>query len=142
MSHPRPTRKDHEKFCVTEGWEKRKSARGKTGTHHHNYELVLPDGRILFTRISHPVNRDTYGASMWSHIPRDQLEVSADEFWDCVQNGALPDRGEVAPPAEAIPVGVVMTLIEQFHIPEAEVRAMTKDEAIRRMVQGYSQQDR
>ena len=139
MTFAPATRKDHEQFCTTEGWTLRTTATGRTGTHHVNYELPLPDGRILYTRISHPVNRNTYGRSIWSHILRDQLDVTADVFWSCVRDGATPDRGGVAePPAEAIPLGVVTLLINQFHIPEAEVRAMTKDEAIARMVDGFT----
>jgi len=141
VKYPQATRKDHEKFCVTEGWTKRKTATGKTGTHHVSYEFALPDGRILLTRVSHPVNRETYGARLWSHILRDQLDVTEAEFWGCVQDGDLPDRGGVeAPAAETIPLGVVTALIEQFHVPEAEVRKMSKDEAIKRMIEGYASQ--
>jgi hypothetical protein len=143
MKYPAPTRKDHERFCNTEGWTKRKSAKGKTGTHHVNYELALPDGRLLLTRVSHPVNRNTYGPRLWGHILRDQLQVTEAEFWACVEDQVLPHRGATTePPAEAIPLGVVTTLIDQFHIPEVEVRAMTKDEAIKRLVEGYAEQRR
>jgi hypothetical protein len=143
VKHPAPSRKDHEKFCVTEGWTTRKAARRKTGTHHVNYELALPDGRILLTRVSHPVNRNTYGPRLWAHILRDQLEVTEAEFWACAENQVVPERGATTePPAEAIPLGVVTTLINQFHIPEAEVRAMTRDEAIQRLVEGYAEQRR
>lgn len=140
MTEKRPpaTRTDHETFCTTEGWTARKRATGKRGSHHVNYELALPDGRILFTRISHPVDRTDYGPSIWSHILRDQLDVGADEFWDCVDNQVLPDRGKPSPAAEAIPVGVIRTLIQQAHIPESEVRDMTKDEAIARLARFYA----
>jgi hypothetical protein len=143
MKHPIATRKDHERFCVNEGWTRRKSATGKTGTHHINDELPLPDGRILLTRVSHPVNRTGYGAGLWSHILRDRLDVTPQEFWACVNDQAKPDRGGISsPPAESIPVGVVATLVEQFHIPESGVRAMTKDEAVRRMIEAYAQETR
>lgn len=135
---PPATRTDHEAFCTTEGWTERKRATGKRGTHHVNYELPLPDGRILYTRISHPVDRTDYGPSIWSHILRDQLEVTADEFWNCVSNQVLPDRGQAQPVAEAIPVGVIRTLTQEAHIPEAEVRAMTKTEAIARVTHFYT----
>lgn len=142
MKHPIATRQDHERFCITEEWTKRKTATGKTGTHHVNFELALPDGRILLTRVSHPVDRTGYGASLWGHILRDQLDVTAQEFWDCVEEKIRPNRGAApAPPTGAIPLGVVSTLIERFHIPEAEVRAMTKEQAIQRMVECYSAQN-
>lgn len=139
MKYPIATRKDHERFCLAEGWTERKTARGKTGTHHLNYEFALPDGRILITRVSHPADRTGYGPSIWAHILRDQLDVTPAEFWDCVNNKSKPDRaGTLAAPAESIPVGVVTTLVEQFHVPEAEVRAMTKAQAIQRMIEGYA----
>lgn len=139
MKYPAPTRRDHQTFCATEGWTKRKTATGKTGTHHTNYELALPDGRILLTRVSHPADRTGYGPGMWAHILRDQLDVTETEFWSCVKNKVKPHRGEVVqPPAEAIPVGVVAALIHEFHIPESEVRMMTREQAIQRMVEGYA----
>lgn len=30
---------------------------------------------------------------MFTHILRDQLEVTREEFWDCVSNGHVPRRG-------------------------------------------------
>lgn len=139
MKYPTPTKEAHEKFCTTEGWERRKTATGKTGTHHHNYELELYDGRVLYTRISHPVDRTTYGAAIWSHILRDQLEVENPVFWDCVKNGALPDRGAPAEePENAIPAGVVSILLNTFHLPEADVKAMTAEEAIAKMSELFS----
>jgi hypothetical protein len=81
---PQPTRKDHQNYCLNEGWTQIRNARGKSG-HHVTFELTLPDGRVLRTRISHPPNRQTYGPSMWAHILRDQLHVSEDEFWACVR---------------------------------------------------------
>lgn len=145
MKHPPATRKDHETFCVTEGWVRRTTATGRTGTHHVNYELTLPDGRVLLTRISHPVDRSDYGARLWSHILRDQLAVTEDEFWQCVNDRVAPNRGgEPTPGAQpaGIPVGVAAVLIEQFHVPEAEVRSMTKEQAIERMLSCYAEQQR
>lgn len=139
MSYPPATRKDHELFCTTEGWVRTKSARGRRGTDHHRYQFALPNGEMLYTRISHPIDRSDYGSSMWRHILRDQLKVSESAFWACVKDGECPDRGApTGPPAEAIPVGVVVTLMQDFHIPEAVVRRMTKDEAVARMMELYA----
>ena len=135
---PAPTRRDHETFCTTEGWAERKRADGRRGTQPVNYELDLPDGRVLFTRISHPVNRTAYGPSVWSHILRDQLEVTNDEFWACVDQGTRPDRGGATPPPDAIPAGVIRTLVREAHIPETEVRALTKEQAIARLAKFYT----
>lgn len=110
-----------------------RDARGRTGTHHLTYELTLRDGRVLRTRISHPVDRTVYGAAMWSHILRDQLSVSADEFWDCVLHGRLPDRGVPPVPKEALPADLVYLLIHRVGLAEGAVAGLTKEEAVARL---------
>ncbi|GAA4224332.1 hypothetical protein GCM10022254_03530 [Actinomadura meridiana] len=133
MTWPQPTRQDHDRFCRTEGWQPVRDARGRTGTHHVTYELGLLDGRILRTRISHPVDRSTYGAAIWSHILRDQLLVGEDAFWSCVKDGVVPDRGMPEPPAEALPADLVHLLITRVGLDEAEVAAMNKQDAVARL---------
>jgi hypothetical protein len=136
VTWPQPTRQDHDKFCRLEGWRLVRDARGRTGTHHITYEFDLPDGRILRTRISHPVGRDTYGASIWSHMLRDQLQVSEAGFWRCVREGVKPDRGMPQPSAEALPADLVHLLITRVGLADAEVARMSKEEAVAR-VQRY-----
>jgi len=133
MTWPQPTRQLHEKFCQVEDWVPVRDARGRTGTHHVTYELSLRDGRVLRTRISHPVDRTTYGPSIWSHILRDQLAVTDVEFWRCVQEGVKPDRGEPEVPAEALPAELVYLLINRVGLDQATIAAMTKDEAVARL---------
>lgn len=132
VNWPAPTRKDHEEFCQAEGWKLQQNARGATGDH-FIYELELSDGRILRTRISHPVNRSGYGADMWAHILRDQLDVDAATFWACVRGEALPKRGDPEPPAEALPAEVAYLLRDRVRLSESEIAALTKDEAIARL---------
>ncbi|MGH3312862.1 MAG: cytotoxic translational repressor of toxin-antitoxin stability system [Streptomyces sp.] len=133
MNRPQPDRERHERFCGTENWVRVRDARGRTGTHHLTYELTLRDGRVLRTRISHPVDRTVYGAAMWSHILRDQLSVSADEFWDCVLHGRLPDRGVPPVPKEALPADLVYLLIHRVGLAEGAVAGLTKEEAVARL---------
>ncbi len=136
MTWPQPTRKDHDTFCRVEEWRPVRDARGRTGTHHVTYELALPDGRILRTRISHPVDRSSYGRGMWNHILRDQLHVEESDFWRCVKDGIKPDRGVPATPAEALPADLVHLLISRVGLDEVQIAAMSKDEAVAR-VQEY-----
>jgi hypothetical protein len=133
MTWPQPTRQAHEKFCQVENWNQVRDARGRTGTHHVTYELNLKDGRVLRTRISHPVDRSTYGPSIWSHILRDQLEITEAEFWHCVHDEVKPDRGEPEIPAEALPADLVYMLISRVGLAEAAIARMTKDEAVARL---------
>lgn len=121
MTWPALTRGAHEAFCKTEGWQLVRNARGKTGTHHVTYELQLHDGRILRTRILHPVNRDTYGQEIWSHILRDQLAVDQAAFWACVQEGIKPDRGAPEAPAGALPADLVHLLLTRVRLSETVV---------------------
>ncbi|GAA1396242.1 hypothetical protein ACFQZ4_32220 [Catellatospora coxensis] len=133
MSWPQPTRQAHETFCHVEDWNRVRDARGRTGTHHVTYELHLKDGRILRTRISHPVDRTTHGPGIWSHILRDQLDVAEVEFRRCVQDGIKPDRGEPEVPAEALPADLVYLLINRVGLAEPVVAGMTKEEAVARL---------
>ena len=110
-----------------------RNARGRGGTHHVTYELALTDGRVLRTRISHPVDRTDYGRGMWAHLPWDQLQVEEAEFWACVRDGVKPDRGMPAIPAQALPAELVHLLITRVGVAEAEVAAMNRDEAIARL---------
>jgi len=140
-SYPAPTRADHRRFCEIEGWSARGTASRKGAGDHLRFELTLPDGRILYTRVSHPVNRQgSYGKSLWKHILKDQLDVTEAEFWACVREGVKPSRGERKPAVQdAVPVGVVIALVEEFHLVESEVRAMTRSEAIARLAKLYTE---
>jgi hypothetical protein len=70
---------------------------------------------------------------MWKYILRDQLDVDEPEFWSCVRDGAKPARGTPPPPAEALPADLVYMLLSRVGLNEAEVAALSKDEAIARL---------
>ncbi len=133
MTWPQPTRERHDQFCRVEAWERVRDARGRTGTHHVTYELGLFDGRILRTRISHPVDRTAYGAGIWGHILRDQLDLAEGEFWACVLDGELPDRGSPEPSPQALPADLVHLLINRVGLAEELVANMDKNEAVARL---------
>lgn len=131
------TRTDHRTFCITEEWTQVRYAKGKLGSRHWTYELALHDGMVLRTRISHPVNKDTYGARIWAHILRDQLDVTSDEFWQCVDHRILPDRGAPAEAPEALPTALVFQLL-RAGVTDAEVRRMTTAQALGRLQEIWS----
>jgi len=128
-SWPQPDRAVHQQFVATEGWDEVASV------HHDTYELTLPNGDVLRTRISRPPSKKhTYGSSMWAHILRDQLVVTAEEFWACVAEGELPDRGpDDSAPAEAIPVDVVRLLVDRVGLSAKQMQGMSPAEAIERL---------
>lgn len=106
----------------------------KAVAHHITYEMQLPDGRVLRTRVSRPSNKVTYGAGLWRHILDEQLCVSEEQFWACVQGGQLPDRG--APPSpkgETLPADLVHLLVTRLKLTETEVRGLSRQEALQRM---------
>ncbi|NMI54268.1 MULTISPECIES: cytotoxic translational repressor of toxin-antitoxin stability system [unclassified Streptomyces] len=128
VSWPAPDRNRHQAFCEIDQWKLLRDV-----DHHVTYELTLIDGRILRTRVSHPVNRTTYGRALWQRILRDQLHVTEEEFWACVNNSVRPDRGAPEPPAESVPVSLAYQLIHKVGVPEEAVARMSKQEAVARM---------
>lgn len=133
MKWPAPTRDDHDHFCRAEGWRRVRDARGRSGTRHVTYELRLPDGRVLRTRVSHPVDRTGYGPELWKHILRDQLDVDEAAFWACVRDGTKPDRGVPEVPPQALPADLVHLLISRVGLTEDEVAKLDKAEAVARL---------
>jgi len=139
MSWPQPTRADHERFCRTEGWRRVRNARGRTGTHHVTFELDLPDGRVLRTRISHPVDRTDYGPALWRHIVSDQLQVTEEQFWACVLDGIRPPRDAPIPTAPSLPADLVHLLMIKVHLTEAEIATMTREQALARLARYWTE---
>jgi hypothetical protein len=137
------SRRDHDRFCRREGWEVTRNARGRPTGHHITYQLRLPDGRMLRTRISRPADATSYGPSLWAHILSDQLEVSEAEFWACVTDGILPDRGRAGsePPPTALPAGLVHQLLS-IGVPQSEIAGMTREQALARMSAHWSKPTR
>ena len=140
MTWPAPTRADHERFCLVEGWGRVRDANGRSGTHHVTYKLALPDGRVLRTRISRPPDRTGYGPSLWAHFLRDQLDVTEDVFWTCVRDGRRPDRGVPAVPDNALPADVVHLLLTRVGLRESEVRGLSKADAVARLQRCWMQE--
>lgn len=126
---PAPNRADHHRFVQREGW------RSVPSTHHKTFELTLPDGRILRTRISRPPDWTTYGPRLWAHVLRDQLAVTEEEFRACVDDGRVPDRGPArhAPDPATIPVEVARLLIERVGLRREDLVGMTRVEAVARL---------
>ncbi len=134
------TRVDHSQFCLNEQWDRVRDARGRAVGHHVTYELLLHDGTRLRTRISHPVNKETYGPRLWKTILREQLVVTEEAFWACVQDQRLPDRGQAddEAPAGALPATLAYQLIHQAGVPESEVAQMTLTTAVEAMTAYWS----
>ncbi len=134
------SRRDHKRFCEIEAWTEVRNARGKPTQHHITYELTVPDGRVLRTRISRPANTEIYGPGLWGHILDEQLDVTEDEFWDCVDNGILPARTPAVAelPQTALPADLVYQLVHTLGLGAKEIEGMTPEEAVRLLTQHWS----
>ena len=135
VSYPAPTRRDHLRFCEIEGWNVVRSSVGKRSTHHETYELEHPDGRILRTRISRPPDRTGYGAALWSHILRDQLQTSPEEFSQCMRTGGPPARSTRPAPQGAIPTDLAHLLKNRVGLSDDQLAEMSRQEAVERTQQ-------
>jgi hypothetical protein len=127
---PPVTRTAHDAFCRYEGWRLVLDAQGRPVSHHVTYELDLPSGRVLRTRISRPVRPEPYGAQMATQILRHQLEVDETQFWACVNDRVLPERAPAPPPVETIPAGLLQVLRNQLHLSDDQLANLTRAEAI------------
>jgi hypothetical protein len=106
------------------------------------YELDLPDGRTLRTRISHPPDRTEYGRALWFHILRDQLAVTEVAFWACVRGAETPDRGAREAPPTSLPAEVAYLLVHRVGISEDEVAGLSREEAVGRLQAYWSEHHR
>jgi hypothetical protein len=101
-------------------------------TDHFRYRKILPDGRILRTKVSH--GKMQYGAQLWGHIWKTQLALqSPDQFWECLEKRRPVDRQLAAqaatPKTERLPAGLVVSLTKVVGLDESAVLAMTINEA-------------
>ena len=140
---PAATKNDHHDFCDHESWEVVRGAKGKPVTHHVTFKLQLRSGKVLRTRISHPINDQPYGANVFSHILRDQLEVTKDVFWACVTDRVLPERegAQRELPGNALPLGLAMEL-RRLGATDHEIAELTPVTAAERLAELYSAEAR
>jgi len=135
------SRREHQRFCEVEEWAEVLNARGKPTQHHITYELLLGDGQILRTRISRPANTDRYGKSLWSHILDDQLHVTVEEFWECVDNKNPPKRRPASDESDAavLPASLAYQLVHTLQLTNDEIAQLTLDDAVRLMTEHWAQ---
>jgi hypothetical protein len=122
----------HRAFVETEGW-----TRGKPGTGHDNYLFapVNPDTAVLRTGISHSAaSTEYFDAKMRAKIVHEQLQVTEQEFWACVNDGQLPERrtdgysiglrGRENSPPPPQNQGLLQQLLDEFGVTASDVAGM------------------
>jgi hypothetical protein len=95
---------------------------------------------VLNTKISRPVDGTTYDVQLWRTILREQLQVTEEQFWACVNDGRRPNRDvavERGPVAETIPANVVHVL-KVNGLSDTEIIALGRAEAIKRAQEIWS----
>lgn len=67
---------------------------------------------------------------MWSHILKHQLEVTPEEFWNCVREKQKPDRGfaPLEAPQHSLPLFLLRELM-RLGVSEVEALKLSPAEA-------------
>ena len=122
---------DIEEFLGADGWrELAAQERGGRQQSHIFFEKVLSDGRVLQAHISHS-RQKTVSAGRFRDILRFQLEVSRQEFWECIRSGTPVPRP--VDPLEDPPIEhelwVVEVLVRDLHLSAEEIEALSAEEA-------------
>lgn len=67
---------------------------------------------------------------MWSHILKQQLEGTQEEFWNCVRDKTVPDRGfaPIAAPPHSLPLFCLRELMS-LGVSEKEALKLTPAKA-------------
>ncbi len=86
-----PTYAQLEGFCRRDGWDLKARRSRRKGGDHLSYAKTLRDGTVLYTQISHGAG-GIQDPDLFKFILRDQLKVTEEQFWACVDDGLVPER--------------------------------------------------
>lgn len=128
-----PTYRELRRFVEVEGWTDRDKASGKKKGDHHRYTLVTPMGKALFTRISHGSGQ-VQNPDLFAHILRDQLHVTAEQFWEAVDRSNPPKRPSPSPAVAgggpALDGKLIWNLLKKVGLSQEDVAKLSQDEAV------------
>lgn len=122
----------HRTFVETEGWTKKTEAGSKKTGDHHRYTLELATGDVLYTRVSHGAG-SIDDPNLVAAVLREQLQVSEDEFWACVDDGVLPPRPQPVThehPGPAVDARLLRNLVRKVGMSPAELEGITQEQAV------------
>ncbi len=119
------------KFVETEGWDDKDKKSGRKTGDHRRYTLRLETGEVLYTRVSHG-SGSVDDPGLWTRILREQLQVTEDQFWDCVRRGIKPPRPGVAapPPENRLDAKLAFNLIKKVGLTHEQVAELDREQAI------------
>lgn len=138
MTSTAPTWGDVEDFLDADGWRRVQRERGGTRSRHVFYEKTLDDGRVLQTHVSHS-RQKTLSPGRFGSVLRHQLEVSREQFWECIRTKRPAGRPVEL---EAKPVEhdawVVAVVVGELHMTAGQIAALSTDEAQRLVHEHWS----
>ena len=131
----RPTWGQIRQFCRRLGYR-------ETRTDHFHYIKVLPDRSTSGTMVSMGVDSDEVPRQMWAMVWRHQLRLaSEDEFWKGLRGEPVEYAASAAQePAQPLPGYVTRFLQGTLHLSEAEIAALTGQEAQQLLNNYYSRE--
>lgn len=137
MTPAAPTWGDVEDFLGADGWRRlEKGERGGGRSRHVFYEKTLDDGRVLQTHISHS-RQKTLSPGRFSSVLRYQLEVSREQFWECIRTQGPVDRPvELDTGPIEHEAWVVAVLVGELHMTADQIAGLSEEEA-RTLVQDH-----
>jgi hypothetical protein len=132
-----PAWSEVEAFCRIDGWVE--VEQGRSADHRH-YRLVLDDGTVLETRVSHS-SKKTMSPGRWKAILRDQLQVGEEDFWNALRTRKSVERPS-APPAESeieqVPAWAAAVLSSRLHMSPAQIADLGRERAIQLAEEAWS----
>ena len=139
MTATSPTWGDIRDFLRADDWrELPPGERGGTQSDHIWFEKVLPDGKVLRTKISH-AKQMTVSAGRFRAVARHELEVSTEELWECIRRGEPVDRpAPVEEPVYQHPAWIVNVLSGQLHMSDDDIAKLGAQEAERLVHEHWS----
>ena len=131
----RPTWGQIRQFCRRLGYR-------ETRTSHFHYITVLPDRSISGTMVSMGVDGEEVPSQMWAMVWRHQLRLaSEDEFWKGLRGEPVEYAASVIEePSQPLPGYLLRFLRGTLHLPQAEIAALTRQQAQRLLDDYYARE--
>ena len=131
----RPTWGQIRQFCRRLGYR-------ETRTCHFHYITVLHDRSTSGTMVSMGVDGEEVPSQMWAMVWRHQLRLaSEDEFWKGLHGQPVEYAVSVIEePSEPLPGYLLRFLRGTLHLPQAEIAALTRQQAQRLLDDYYTRE--
>lgn len=122
-------------FCAEDKWKPDRQSK------HTFFEKLLPDGTDLQTHVPHGKEGETIGRDLFGFILRTQLQVSAKEFWETIDDKRPTKRPGHPPAAPAVKkpdARTVQQLHTELRLSSDEIAELSRDDALRLLEKHWS----